>query len=116
MPIGGSQTLAVGDVLIWDHAKATRLFDAMKNGQPVPKSLLSGSKLAGGQLAWPPQGREAAPAAGWAASGTGVIPRVMSIRVTEIAANLCHSDPSPQHGRLHSVCVASHPAGHRPGG
>jgi LCP family protein required for cell wall assembly len=47
VPIGTSQTTAVGDVLIWDHAQATRLFDAMKNDQPVPKSLLSGSKLAG---------------------------------------------------------------------
>jgi hypothetical protein len=32
-------------VLIWDHTKATQLFNAMKNDQPVPKGLLSGSKL-----------------------------------------------------------------------
>ena len=47
VPIRTGQTTAVGDVLIWNHAQATRLFDAMKNDQPVPKSLLSGSKLAG---------------------------------------------------------------------
>ena len=47
VPIATGQSTAVGDVLIWDHAQATRLFDAMKNDQPVPKSLLSGSKLAG---------------------------------------------------------------------
>ena len=46
MPIGSEPLLAVGDVVIWDHTKATRLFDAMKNDTPVPKSLLSGSKLA----------------------------------------------------------------------
>ncbi len=49
VPIGSEPQLAVGDVLIWDHAKATRLFDAMKNDTPVPKSLLTGSKLAGGR-------------------------------------------------------------------
>jgi LCP family protein required for cell wall assembly len=47
VPIGSQPQLAVGDVVIWDHTKATRLFDAMKNDTPVPKSLLSGSKLAG---------------------------------------------------------------------
>jgi LCP family protein required for cell wall assembly len=47
VPIATGQATAVGDVLIWNHAQATRLFDAMKNDQPVPKSLLSGSKLAG---------------------------------------------------------------------
>jgi LCP family protein required for cell wall assembly len=45
VPIGGSETLAVGDVLIWDHTKALQLFNALKNDQPVPKSLLTGSKL-----------------------------------------------------------------------
>ena len=38
--------LAVGDVVIWDHTQSTRLFDAMRNDTPVPKSLLTGSKLA----------------------------------------------------------------------
>jgi LCP family protein required for cell wall assembly len=45
VPIGPSETLAVGDVLIWDHAQALRMFNAMKNGQPVPKSLITGSKV-----------------------------------------------------------------------
>ncbi len=45
VPIGGSETLAVGDVLIWDHTRALRMFNAMKNGQPVPKSLITGSKV-----------------------------------------------------------------------
>ena len=45
VPIGGSETLAVGDVLVWDHTQALRMFDAMKNGQPVPKSLITGSKV-----------------------------------------------------------------------
>ncbi|HEY9242479.1 MAG TPA: LCP family protein [Streptosporangiaceae bacterium] len=48
VPIGGTPLLAVGDVVIWDHAKSTRLFDAMRNDTPVPKGLLSGSKLAAG--------------------------------------------------------------------
>ena len=45
VPIGGSETLAAGDVLIWNHTQALRMFDAMKNGQPVPKSLITGSKV-----------------------------------------------------------------------
>jgi LCP family protein required for cell wall assembly len=45
VPIGGSATLAVGDVLVWDHTQALRMFDAMKNGQPVPKRLITGSKV-----------------------------------------------------------------------
>ena len=45
VPIGSSETLAVGDVLIWDQAQAARMFNAMKNGQPVPKSLITGSKV-----------------------------------------------------------------------
>jgi LCP family protein required for cell wall assembly len=45
VPIGPSETLAVGDVLIWDHAQAARMFNAMRNGQPVPKSLITGSKV-----------------------------------------------------------------------
>ncbi len=46
VPIGSEPLLAVGDVVIWDHTKSTLLFDAMKNDTPVPKSLLTGSKLA----------------------------------------------------------------------
>jgi LCP family protein required for cell wall assembly len=45
VPIGGSETLAVGDVLVWDHTQALRMFNAMKNGQPVPKSLITGSTV-----------------------------------------------------------------------
>jgi LCP family protein required for cell wall assembly len=45
VPIGTSETLAVGDVLIWDHTQELRMFNAMKNGQPVPKSLITGSKV-----------------------------------------------------------------------
>jgi LCP family protein required for cell wall assembly len=45
VPIGGSETLAVGDVLIWDHTQASRMFNAMRSGKPVPKSLLTGSKV-----------------------------------------------------------------------
>jgi len=45
VPIGASETLAVGDVLVWNQAQANRMFNAMKNGQPVPKSLITGSKV-----------------------------------------------------------------------
>ena len=45
VPIGGSEALAVGDVLVWDHTQALRMFNAMRNGQPVPKSLITGSKV-----------------------------------------------------------------------
>jgi hypothetical protein len=43
VPIGGSASLAVGDVLLWDHTKAPELFNALKNDQPVPAGLLTGS-------------------------------------------------------------------------
>ena len=46
VPIATGETLSVGDVLIWDHAKATQLFDDLKNDRRVPKSLLTGSKQA----------------------------------------------------------------------
>jgi LCP family protein required for cell wall assembly len=45
LPIGSEPLLAVGDVVIWDHAKAQRLFNALKNDQPVPKSLITGAKV-----------------------------------------------------------------------
>ncbi len=45
VPIGSEPQLAVGDVVEWNTAQATRLFDAMKNDQPVPKSLITGSKV-----------------------------------------------------------------------
>jgi len=46
VPIATGETLSVGDVLIWDHAQATQLFDDLKNDNRVPKSLLTGSKQA----------------------------------------------------------------------
>jgi LCP family protein required for cell wall assembly len=46
VPIGSEPLLAVGDVVIWNHSQATQLFDAMRNDTPVPKSLITGSKLA----------------------------------------------------------------------
>jgi LCP family protein required for cell wall assembly len=46
VPIGGSATLAVGDVLLWDHTKATALFNALRTDQPVPAGLLTGSSAA----------------------------------------------------------------------
>jgi LCP family protein required for cell wall assembly len=48
VPIAGGETLSVGDVLIWDHAKATQLFDALNADKRVPKSLLTGSKQSAG--------------------------------------------------------------------
>lgn len=45
VPIASSTFVAnAGDVLIWDHTKALELFNAMKNDERVPKSLLTGSK------------------------------------------------------------------------
>jgi LCP family protein required for cell wall assembly len=46
VPIATGETLAVGDVLIWNHAQATQLFNDLKDDQPVPKSLLTGSTQA----------------------------------------------------------------------
>jgi len=46
VPIGGSASLAVGDVLIWDHTQATALFNALRTDQPVPAGLLTGSSAA----------------------------------------------------------------------
>ncbi len=46
VPIATGETLSVGDVLIWNHAQATQLFDDLKNDKRVPKSLLTGSKQA----------------------------------------------------------------------
>jgi LCP family protein required for cell wall assembly len=46
VPIASSETLAVGDVLIWDQATATQLFNDLKTDQPLPKSLITGSKQA----------------------------------------------------------------------
>jgi len=37
----------VGDTVLWDNARANRLFHDLNHDQPVPKSLLTGSHLAG---------------------------------------------------------------------
>ena len=37
----------VGDTVLWDNAKANRLFHDLNHDQPVPKSLLTGSRLSG---------------------------------------------------------------------
>ena len=36
-----------GDAVLWDNAKANRLFHDLNHDQPVPKGLLTGSRLAG---------------------------------------------------------------------
>jgi LCP family protein required for cell wall assembly len=47
VPIGSSGFEPnAGSVLYWNHAAALQLFNDMKSGQPVPKSLLTGSKAA----------------------------------------------------------------------
>ncbi len=46
VPIGSEPVLAVGDVLIWNRTEALQLFNAMKNDQPVPANLITGSKTA----------------------------------------------------------------------
>jgi LCP family protein required for cell wall assembly len=47
VPIGSSGFEPnAGSVLYWDHAAALQLFNAMRSGQPVPKSLLTGSSAA----------------------------------------------------------------------
>jgi LCP family protein required for cell wall assembly len=38
---------AAGDAVLWDSARANRLFRYLNHDQPVPKSLLTGSHLAG---------------------------------------------------------------------
>src|SRR5215831_2404152 len=38
---------AAGDAVLWDNAKANRLFHLLNPDQPVPKSLLTGSHLGG---------------------------------------------------------------------
>ena len=38
---------AAGDAVLWDNARAHELFRDLNHDQPVPKSLLTGSHLAG---------------------------------------------------------------------
>jgi LCP family protein required for cell wall assembly len=42
VPIGGFTGSDVGSVVVWDHEKATQLFDALAADQPVSPALLSG--------------------------------------------------------------------------
>ena len=48
VPIANSNfpTANAGDAVQWNSAEATQLFNDLKNDQPVPKSLLTGSKQA----------------------------------------------------------------------
>jgi LCP family protein required for cell wall assembly len=36
---------SVGDAVLWNHTKALELFDALKNNQPVPAGILSGTTV-----------------------------------------------------------------------
>ena len=48
VPIANANYLtAAGDAVLWDNARANRLFRYLNHDQPVPKSLLTGSHLAG---------------------------------------------------------------------
>ena len=47
VPISGSYITPSGeDALLWNHNEAVTLFRDLRNDRPVPKSLISGSKLA----------------------------------------------------------------------
>jgi LCP family protein required for cell wall assembly len=43
VPLAGSETTAVGDVLLTDRTNALQLFNALGSDQPIPKSLLTGT-------------------------------------------------------------------------
>jgi LCP family protein required for cell wall assembly len=46
VPIANSNYLtSAGDAVLWDSTQAHELFSDLQNGQPVPKSLITGSKL-----------------------------------------------------------------------
>ncbi len=45
MPIGSEPVTAVGDVVVWNQAEAQQLFHALNHDQPVPKNLITGSKV-----------------------------------------------------------------------
>jgi LCP family protein required for cell wall assembly len=48
VPIANSNYVtSAGDAVLWDRAQALVLFRDLQNGQPVPKSLITGSKLGG---------------------------------------------------------------------
>ncbi|GAB3442846.1 LCP family protein [Actinophytocola sediminis] len=41
VPIGGSDRVDVGAVLLWDEDKAGRMFEALRNDQPVPEDTIT---------------------------------------------------------------------------
>jgi LCP family protein required for cell wall assembly len=43
VPFGGYGNEAVGSVVLWDHTKATEMFNDLANDRAIPSSLLSGS-------------------------------------------------------------------------
>jgi LCP family protein required for cell wall assembly len=43
VPFGGFGNEAVGSVVLWDHAKATQMFNDLANDRAVPSNLLSGT-------------------------------------------------------------------------
>ena len=48
VPIANSNYVtSAGDAVLWDSAQARELFRALQNGQTVPKSLITGSRLGG---------------------------------------------------------------------
>jgi LCP family protein required for cell wall assembly len=48
VPIANANySTAAGDAVLWDNARANRLFRDLNHDRPVPKSLLTGSHLAG---------------------------------------------------------------------
>jgi LCP family protein required for cell wall assembly len=48
VPIANSNYVtSAGDAVLWNRAQALQLFRDLQNGQPVPKSLITGSKLGG---------------------------------------------------------------------
>jgi LCP family protein required for cell wall assembly len=48
VPIANANySTAAGDAVLWDNARANRLFRDLNHDQPVPKGLLTGSHLAG---------------------------------------------------------------------
>jgi LCP family protein required for cell wall assembly len=46
VPFGGFQTTSVGSVVLWDQATAKQLFSDLATDKPLPKNLITGSKLA----------------------------------------------------------------------
>jgi LCP family protein required for cell wall assembly len=49
VPIGNANYLTAnaGDAVLWNSAQAQQLFTALRNDQPIPKNLITGSSLAG---------------------------------------------------------------------